>query len=143
MTGRWLSIVGIGEDGLDGVSPRARMLIDGAEVLVGGDRHLAMIPEDGRARLTWPTPLTDLMPLIAEKRGAPVCVLATGDPMFFGIGVTLARHFDAGEMDVVPSLSAFSLAASRLGWPLADVEQLTLHGRPPSLMVPFVSPSAR
>jgi precorrin-6B C5,15-methyltransferase / cobalt-precorrin-6B C5,C15-methyltransferase len=143
MTGRWLSIVGIGEDGLDGVSPRARMLIDGAEVLVGGDRHLAMIPEDGRARLTWPTPLTDLMPLIAEKRGAPVCVLATGDPMFFGIGVTLARHFDAGEMDVVPSLSAFSLAASRLGWPLADVEQLTLHGRPPSLMVPFVSPGAR
>lgn len=143
MTGRWLSVVGIGEDGLDGVSPRGRMLIDNAETLVGGGRHLAMIPEDGRARLTWPTPLTDLMPQIAERRGSPVCVIATGDPMFFGIGVTLSKHFSADEMDVVPSLSAFSLAASRLGWPLADVEQLTLHGRPVSLVVPFIQPGAR
>lgn len=143
MTDRWLSVVGIGEDGLEGLTSRARMLVDGAQTLVGGDRHLAMIPEDGRQRLTWPSPLTDLMPHIAEHRGSPVCVLATGDPMFFGIGVTLARHFDADEMDVVPSLSAFSLAASRLGWPLADVEQLTLHGRPASLIVPFILPGAR
>lgn len=143
MTDRWLSVVGIGEDGLEGLTPRARMLVDGAQTLVGGDRHLTMIPEDGRQRLTWPSPLTDLMPHIAERRGSPVCVLATGDPMFFGIGVTLARHFDADEMDVVPSLSAFSLAASRLGWPLADVEQLTLHGRPASLIVPFILPGAR
>ena len=143
MTGRWLSVVGIGEDGLDGVSPRGRMLIDNADALVGGGRHLAMIPDDGRARLTWPTPLTDLMPQIAERRGTPVCVIATGDPMFFGIGVTLSKHFSADEMDVVPSLSAFSLAASRLGWPLADVEQLTLHGRPVTLVVPFIQPGAR
>jgi precorrin-6Y C5,15-methyltransferase (decarboxylating) len=102
-----------------------------------------MLPEDGRERLTWPSPLTDLMPHIAERRGTPVCVLATGDPMFFGIGVTLAKHFGADEMDVVPSLSAFSLAASRLGWALADVEQLTLHGRPASLIVPFILPGAR
>lgn len=143
MTDRWLSVVGIGEDGLDGLSPRARMLVDAAQTLVGGDRHLAMLLDDGRDRLTWPSPLTDLMPQIAERRGTPVCVLATGDPMFFGIGVTLAKQFDADEMDVVPSLSAFSLAASRLGWPLADVEQLTLHGRPVSLIVPFVLPGAR
>ena len=143
MTDRWLSVVGIGEDGLEGLTPRARMLVDGAQTLVGGDRHLTMIPEDGRERLTWPSPLADLMPHIAERRGSMVCVLATGDPMFFGIGVTLARHFDADEMDVVPSLSAFSLAASRLGWPLADVEQLTLHGRPASLIVPFILPGAR
>jgi precorrin-6Y C5,15-methyltransferase (decarboxylating) len=143
MTGRWMSVVGIGEDGLEGLTPRARMLVDGAQTLVGGDRHLEMLPEDGRERLTWPSPLSDLMPQIAERRGSPVCVLATGDPMFFGIGVTLARHFDADEMDVVPSLSAFSLAASRLGWPLADVEQLTLHGRPASLIVPFILPGAR
>jgi precorrin-6Y C5,15-methyltransferase (decarboxylating) len=143
MTGRWMSVVGIGEDGLEGLTPRARMLVDGAQTLVGGDRHLEMLPEDGRERLTWPSLLSDLMPQIAERRGSPVCVLATGDPMFFGIGVTLARHFDADEMDVVPSLSAFSLAASRLGWPLADVEQLTLHGRPASLIVPFILPGAR
>jgi precorrin-6Y C5,15-methyltransferase (decarboxylating) len=143
MNNRWLSVVGIGEDGLDGVSPRGRMLIDGAQVLIGGERHLSMIPDDGRARLTWPTPLIDLMPQIAERRGTPVCVVATGDPMFFGIGVSLARYFDVGEMNVVPSLSAFSLLASRLGWPIADVEQLTLHGRPSSVMVQFVRPEAR
>lgn len=143
MTTRWLSVVGIGEDGLDALGPRARALIDGAEVLVGGDRHFGMIPDDGRPRLTWPRPLTDLMPQIAEHRGHPVCVLATGDPMFFGIGVTLARHFAADEMEIVPSLSAFSLAAARLGWPLADVEQLTLHGRPAALAVSFIQPGAR
>lgn len=142
-SGRWLSVVGIGEDGLEGLTPRGRALIDRAELLVGGDRHHAMIPDDGRPRLTWPRPLTDLMPRIAEHRGRPVCVLATGDPMLFGIGVTLAKHFAADEMEVVPSLSAFSLAAARLGWPLADVEQLTLHGRPPALAVPFVQPGAR
>jgi precorrin-6Y C5,15-methyltransferase (decarboxylating) len=143
MTDRWLSVVGIGEDGLEGLTPRARMLVDGAQTLIGGDRQLEMLPEDGRQRLTWPSPLTDLMPQIAERRGSLVCVLATGDPMFFGIGVTLARLFDADEMDVVPSLSAFSLAASRLGWSLADVEQMTLHGRPTSLIVPFILPGAR
>lgn len=143
MTDRWLSVVGIGEDGLEGLTPRARMLVDGAQTLIGGDRQLEMLPEDGRQRLTWPSPLADLMPQIAERRGSSVCVLATGDPMFFGIGVTLARLFDADEMDVVPSLSAFSLAASRLGWSLADVEQMTLHGRPTSLIVPFILPGAR
>ena len=140
---RWLSVVGIVEDGLDGLTPRGRALIDGAEALVGGARHLAMIPDDGRPRLTWPRPLTALMPQIAEYSGRPVCVLATGDPMSYGIGVTLARHFAADEMEIVPSLSAFSLAAARLGWPLADVEQLTLHGRPTALIVPFVQPGAR
>ena len=143
MTDRWLSVVGIGEDGLDGLTPRGRMLVDGAEILVGGERHFAMLPEDGREKLTWPRPLTNLMPRIADRRGAPVCVLATGDPMFFGIGVTLAKHFAADEMEIVPSLSAFSLAAARLGWALADVEQLTLHGRPVRLAVPFIQPGAR
>ena len=143
MTERWLSIVGIGEDGLEGLTPRGRMLVNDAQTLVGGDRHLGMLPDDGRERLTWPRPLTDLMPQIADRRGTSVCVLATGDPMFFGIGVTLAKHFDAGEMEIVPSLSAFTLAASRLGWALADAEQLTLHGRPASLAVPFIQPGAR
>ena len=143
MTTRWLSIVGIGEDGLDGVSPRGRRLLDSAETLVGGDRHLGMLPDNGRPRLTWPHPLTDLLPQIAALRNTPVCVLATGDPMFFGIGVTLANHFPAAELEIVPSLSAFSLAAARLGWPLADTEQLTLHGRALSLIIPFVQPGAR
>lgn len=143
MTARWLSVIGIGEDGLEGLGERARTLVDGAEILVGGDRHLAMIPDDVRPRLSWPRPLGAMVPELARHRGRRVCVLATGDPMFYGVGVVLARHFAADEMEIIPSLSAFSLAASRVGWPLADVETLTLHGRPLETVIPFIAPGAR
>lgn len=125
----WLGIVGIGEDGLEGLSHEARALVDQAEVLIGGARHLAMLPDDGRERLTWPNPLIKLVEDIVRRRGTKVCVLATGDPLHYGIGVTLARHVPAEEMTIIPGVSAFSLACARLGWALATVETLTLHSR--------------
>jgi precorrin-6Y C5,15-methyltransferase (decarboxylating) len=138
----WLSIVGIGADGLSGLTSAARAIIDTAEVLVGGTRHLGMV--DGKAeRLTWETPLSRTVDAIAQRRGRRVVVLATGDPMWFGIGVTLARRFGRDEIAVLPHLSAFSLAASRLGWPLADVETVTLHGRPLDLLSLHLAPGAR
>lgn len=138
----WLSIVGIGADGLSGLQPASRALIDAAEVLVGGTRHLGMV--SGKAeRLTWETPLSRTVDAIAQRRGKRVVVLATGDPMWFGIGVTLARRFPRDEIAVLPHLSAFSLAASRLGWPLADVETITLHGRPLQLLSLHLAPGAR
>jgi precorrin-6Y C5,15-methyltransferase (decarboxylating) len=140
---RWLSIVGIGEDGLDGLAADARALVDGAQVLVGGDRHLAMAPDDGRRRIRWRTPLDAMVDEIVGLRGTPVCVLATGDPMFFGIGVTLAKRVAVDEMVILPAPSAFSLACARLGWPLAEVETLTLHGRPPALVNGYIQPGAR
>jgi precorrin-6Y C5,15-methyltransferase (decarboxylating) len=144
VTRRWLSVVGIGDDGLDGLAPAARALVDHADVLVGGVRHLDMVPQDGRERLTWPRPpLSDLIPLLEERKHRAVCVLATGDPMSYGIGVTLARHIAAEEMTIIPSPSAFALACARLGWPLAEIETLTLHGRPPALVESFVQPGAR
>ncbi len=139
----WLSVIGIGEDGLAGLSPAARALVDGAEVLIGGERHLAMVPADGRERCTWGSPLHALVAEIAERRGQRVCVLATGDPMAYGIGVTLARHIPRAEMTIIPALSAFSLAAARLGWSLAEVDTLTLHGRPLALLQSFVQPGAK
>ncbi|HAJ19166.1 MAG TPA: precorrin-6y C5,15-methyltransferase (decarboxylating) subunit CbiE, partial [Rhodospirillaceae bacterium] len=126
----WLSIIGIGEDGLDAVAPAGRTLIEGAEVLVGGDRHLAMIPAAHKAeRLAWRTPLSDTVADLAARRGRAVCVLATGDPMSYGIGVTLGRAFGRDALTVLPAPGAFSLAAAHLGWPLEDVTRLTLHGR--------------
>lgn len=139
----WLAIVGMGEDGLDGVAPLGRALIDRAEVLIGGARHLAMVPDDGRERLAWPSPLSALVEDIVARRGTRVCVLATGDPMHYGIGVTMARRVPHEEMTIVPAPSAFSLACARLGWSRADVETLTLHGRPVELLHPFVQPDAR
>jgi precorrin-6B C5,15-methyltransferase / cobalt-precorrin-6B C5,C15-methyltransferase len=127
---RWLNIVGIGEDGLDGLSPAARALVDTAEMLVGGARQLAMVPPGAAGRLLWRRPLADTISDIDARRGRRVTVLASGDPMWYGVGVLLARHFSRAEMTVVPQPSAFSLAAARLGWPLAECAALSLHGRP-------------
>ena len=140
---RWLSIIGIGEDGLDGLSAEARALVDGAQVLVGGARHLAMVPDDGRERLTWRLPLTDFVADIKARKRKRVCVLATGDPMMFGIGVTLARHVPRDQITILPGLSAFCLACAHLGWPGAEVATITLHGRPLELLHGYLQPGAR
>lgn len=140
---RWLTVVGIGDDGLAGLAPAARALVDGAEAFVGGERHLAMLPDDGRDKIAWPSPLSSLIEEIATRRHQRLCVLATGDPMCYGIGVTLARRIPIEEMTIVPAPSAFSLVCARLGWPLAAVDTLTLHGRPVALLQPLVQPGAR
>ena len=141
---RWLSIVGVGEDGLEGVSPAARPLIAGAETLVGGERHLAMVPADHPAeRLTWESPLAETVDAILARRGTRVCVLATGDPMWYGIGVALVSRVPAEERTIIPAPAAFSLACARLGWPLAEVEALTVHGRALDLVRAHIVPGAR
>ncbi len=140
---RWLSIVGLGEDGLAGVSPEARARVDAAEVLIGGARHLALVGDHPAEKLTWRTPLTATVGDIAERRGRRVVVLATGDPMWFGVGVTLARHFSAEDYEIFPTVGAFSLAAARLGWPIAETETITLHGRPLDSLTRVLAPGAR
>jgi precorrin-6Y C5,15-methyltransferase (decarboxylating) len=139
----WLTVIGLGEDGLAGLSPAARGLIDRAELLVGGERHLALVPQGGAERRGWATPLARTVEEILAWRGRRVVVLASGDPMWFGVGVTLARRVPHDEMLVLPGLSAFSLACARLGWPLAEVECLTLHGRPLALLDAVLAPGAR
>jgi precorrin-6Y C5,15-methyltransferase (decarboxylating) len=126
----WLSIIGIGEDGLAGLSAAARTLIENAELLIGGERHLAMVPPGAAARQSWESPLSRTIERVGAWRGRRVVVLASGDPMCYGVGVTLARRFDPQELTIIPQLGAFSLAASRLAWPLADCVTLTVHGRP-------------
>jgi precorrin-6Y C5,15-methyltransferase (decarboxylating) len=145
----WLSIVGIGEDGLDAISPAARTLIDTAEVLVGSRRHLAMVPDGAereRKRVCWTlpgSPFAATLKQVVGMRGRRVAVLATGDPMHFGVGATLADRVPVDEMTILPSPSAFSLAASRLAWPLDRVTMLSVHGRAAELVAPHVAPGAR
>jgi precorrin-6Y C5,15-methyltransferase (decarboxylating) len=144
---RWLSIVGLGEGGLAELTPAARALVERAEVLIGGARHLAMVPtcdgEDGRERLTWPSPFSMLGDEIAARRGHRVCVLATGDPLCYGVGAKLARRFSIDEMTILPSPSAFSLACARMGWSAPDTTLLTLHGVPLETLHPAVQPGVR
>lgn len=140
---RWLSIVGLGEDGIDGLSPAARRLVAQARLIVGGRRHLSLIGAAGAETMAWPSPIEDGFDAIAARRGAPVCVLASGDPFFFGVGSTLMRRFSAEEMTCVPARSAFALAAARLGWAQQDCALLSLHGRPLEAIIPHLQPGAR
>ncbi len=133
--GRWLSIVGLSESGRDGLSPAANKLIDGAVLLVGGARHLALTGAVRGETLEWKRPFRDTVAAVLERRGQPVCVLASGDPFWFGAGAVLAEYVNPAEMLVLPAPSAFSLAAARLGWPLQSAITLGLHtGRPEALL---------
>jgi precorrin-6B C5,15-methyltransferase / cobalt-precorrin-6B C5,C15-methyltransferase len=140
---RWLAIVGIGEDGLEGLTPAARRLIAQADFVVGGKRHLALAGSLKAETMTWPSPIENALDAIEERRGRSVCVLASGDPFFFGVGAMLMRRFAAGEMISIPAPSAFALAASRLGWSQQDCALLTLHGRPLEAIIPHLQPGAR
>jgi precorrin-6B C5,15-methyltransferase / cobalt-precorrin-6B C5,C15-methyltransferase len=140
----WLSIVGINEDGLDGLCPAARRCITQASLVVGGRRHLALAADALRGEtLAWPSPPQSAFPDIQARRGSAVCVLASGDPFFYGIGSLLARVVAPGEMICHPAASSFSLAASRLGWAVQDCALLSVHGRPPETVLPLLQPHRR
>ncbi len=139
----WLSIIGIGEDGLEGLSFDARARLSQAALVVGGARHLGLIGDTPAERIVWPLPPQDAFPAILARRGEPVCVLASGDPFFFGIGSLVAQVVPPGEIVCLPQPSAFSLAASRLGWALQHCALISLHGRALERVVPHLHPGAR
>ncbi len=141
---RWLAILGIGEDGVEGLTAAARALISGAELVVGGARHLALADSLIRGeRLAWPSPLTAAISTICARRGSPVAVLASGDPFCYGVGNKLLRHVAAEETLCLPAPSAFSLACARLGWPLQDSATISFCGRPIEPLAPLLQPGAR
>ena len=125
----WLTVVGIGEDGFKGLGKNARHALLRASRIIGGQRQLDLLPVCIRGeRQLWPSPFS-LEPVLA-LRGEPVCVLASGDPMFFGVGASLARKLPNDEMLILPAPSSCSLAAARMGWPLQDVVTLSVVARP-------------
>lgn len=140
----WLNIIGVGDDGLGSLNEAAKVALSKATLIVGGKRHLDMLPkDDDRATLIWPSPLIQLVDDVMAKRGQQITILATGDPMHYGIGVTFAKRLPATEMAVFPALSAFTLAASRLGWDLSRTITMTLHGRPLELILSNLAPATQ
>jgi len=139
---RWLSIVGIGEDGVEGLSAIARGLVSGADIVFGGERHLGLAAPliRGEAR-PWPSPFS--VDQVLAERGRQVCVLASGDPFLYGVGSVLANHVASEETVVVPAPSSFSLAAARLGWALPDIALVSVHGRALDRIRPHLHPGAR
>jgi len=125
-----ITVVGIGEDGLNGLSPAARALVDGAEVLIGGERHLDKAPDVQAERLDWSAGFGATLDEIEARLGRRIVVLASGDPLHFGVGATLIRRFGAERVLVLPAPGAVSLACARLGWSIPDATVVTIHGRP-------------
>jgi precorrin-6Y C5,15-methyltransferase (decarboxylating) len=140
---KWLSLIGIGEDGIAALSPAARTLLAQAHLVVGGARHLALAGPLAAETLTWPSPLASAIPKILAWRGSPVCVLASGDPFFYGVGTLLSAHVGPQEMQCFPAPSAFSLAAARLNWSLQDCCLMSLHGREFERIIPALQPHAK
>jgi precorrin-6Y C5,15-methyltransferase (decarboxylating) len=141
---RWLAIVGMGEDGVDGLSPAARALIANAKLVIGGRRHLALA--DGLPRgecMSWPSPIAEAMPAILAYRGEPVTVLASGDPYCYGIGAMLSAHIPPSETICLPAPSSLSLACARLGWALDETATVSLCGRPLHALAPALQPHRR
>ncbi|GHC32473.1 precorrin-6y C5,15-methyltransferase (decarboxylating) subunit CbiE [Streptomyces cinnamoneus] len=127
-----VTVVGIGADGWPGLAPTSREALRAAEVIIGGPRQLDLLPpECPGERIAWPSPLRPAVPgLLAAHAGRRVCVLASGDPLFYGIGSTLADVLGADRLHVLPHPSSVSYACARLGWSLHDTDVISLVGRP-------------
>ena len=141
--GKWLSLIGIGEDGAGALSPAARTLLAQAQLVVGGVRHLALAGPLAAKTMTWPSPMAAAIPEILARRGSPVCILASGDPFFYGAGSLLSAHVRPEEMQCLPAPSAFSLAAARLKWNLQECCLISLHGREFERIIPALQPHAK
>ncbi|OZC89227.1 cobalamin biosynthesis bifunctional protein CbiET [Rhodococcus sp. 06-418-1B] len=139
-----ISVVGIGADGWAGLSESARVIVTEADVVFGSRRQLDSTPVPPEKARRWPTPLVpSLRTSFAEWHGRRICVLASGDPMFHGIGVTLAREFGAARLHVVPAPSSVSLACARLGWAVHEVVTVNLVNTAPSTLVAALADRAR
>jgi len=143
VSARWLDIIGMGDDGVASLMPAARDRLAAAEVVIASRRLHDRLPDSVAERIAWPTPFDALLDRLRGLRGRQVVVLATGDPLWFSVGARIAQAFEPAELRIHPQVSAFQLACARLGWPLAEVETLTAHGRAPEGILPFVAPGAR
>ena len=141
---RWLTILGIGEDGVEGMSASARLLLQEAALVVGGARHLALAaPLIRGERMAWPSPMAGAMAAILARRPQPVVVLASGDPFCDGVGTMLAAAISVEEFLCLPAPSAFSLALSRLGWAKRQTATISFCGRPLAALAPLLQPGRR
>ena len=141
--GPWLTIIGIGEDGPDGLSGASRAALNHAQVVTGGTRHLSLLPPLDAEIIEWPVPFADGVEQLLGLRGRKVAMLASGDPFWFGAGTVIARALAPGEWRAFPGPSTPSLAAARLGWPLNEMTCFGLHAAPFTRLRPDLAPGAR
>jgi precorrin-6Y C5,15-methyltransferase (decarboxylating) len=140
-----VTVIGIGADGWPSLCEEARAAVLGADLLVGGERQLALLPDEASARRRpWPprlTTLVDELPALADGRS--VVVVASGDPLLHGVGATILHRLGSEGVQIIPHVSSFSLACARLHWPQADVELVSATGRVAEVAAPALQPGRR
>lgn len=136
----WVTIIGLGEDGLAGLSDASREALAQAEIIFGGPRHLALVEAGDRGR-AWPIPFS-VAPVLAHK-GQNVAVLASGDPFWFGAGSSMTAHLQRDEWQAFPAQSTFQLAAAQLGWRMEEITCHGLHAAPFARLRPVLTKGAR
>ena len=139
----WLTIIGLGEDGPDGLCSASRDALARAVCIMGSERHLSLLPDAGPERRVWPVPFSAGVEQLMARRGQPTVVLASGDPFWFGAGTTLAKRLSRREWRAFPGRSSFSLAAARLGWPLEHTLCIGLHAAPLTRLRPHLAAGRR
>lgn len=139
----WLNIIGIGEDGVDGLCAKAIEKLESAEVIIGGDRHHKLTPNSSAERIAWPSPFDAMIDKIKSYKGKRIVILVTGDPLWFSVGARILKAIPKEEITFFPQLSAFQWASCRMGWSLADCETVTVHGRAAEQIIPHFAPNVR
>lgn len=140
----WLSIVGINENGLAGLSEEARAAISEAVLVAGGKRHLALAQDLIRGeQIAWRSPPHETIPALLAKKPQKICVLTSGDPFNYGMGAVLARHIPASEMNVFPAPSIVTKIAAKRGWAVQDMVVVALNGRPVERLIAHLQPGAK
>lgn len=139
----WVSIIGLGEDGLDGLSPASLAALNAAKIVMGPPRHLSLLPDGPCERIEWPVPFADGVPKLLGLRGQPVAVLVSGDPFWYGAGTVLARELKPGEWRAFPAPSTFAHVAAHMGWAIDQTVCLGLHAAPVSRLRPHLAAGKR
>ncbi|MFC7367270.1 precorrin-6y C5,15-methyltransferase (decarboxylating) subunit CbiE [Vreelandella zhaodongensis] len=134
----WLTLLGWGEGGTQGLTAASRQALESAEVVFGARRHLRLLPPLNAEVIEWPVPFADGIAKLLNQRGRRVVMLVSNDPFWFGAGTSFAQHLSANEWQALPAPSTFSLAAARLGWPLERCTCLGLHAKPLSRIRPYL-----
>ena len=134
-----ISVVGIGLDGVEGLSKSAKEVVERATVLAGSKRHLGYFPHSSAEKI-YLTNLKAGIDAIAKLNLTKhsVVILASGDPLFFGIGRLLLASFDAERIQFFPHFSSVQLAFNRLKVPWQDASLISVHGRSTDELVKLI-----
>lgn len=124
-----LTVVGMGPAGLSLMTPAAQEAVAAAEALVGGARHLQQFADFCGERFVLGANITQLLTWIAARQSKNIVVLASGDPLFYGIGTRLVAHFGKDNVRIIPGISAVQYLCAQAGIDMNEMWLTSSHGR--------------